>query len=123
MHLELYGRVDIALDSFPYNGTTTTCEALWMGVPVVTLRGDRHAGRVGASLLTQVGLMDWIAGSPEEYLEIAASLAQDPAKLKDMRQTLRPRLLSSPLCDARVFACKLEAAYRDMWKRWCERAG
>ncbi len=119
MHLELYGRVAVALDSFPYNGATTTCEALWMGVPVVTLLGNRHAGRVGASLLTQIGLTDWIARSAEEYLDIATMLAEDPAKLKDLRQALRPRLLRSPLCDAHAFACKLEAAYRNMWKRWC----
>ncbi len=80
-HLALYDRVDIALDPFPYNGTTTTCEALWMGVPVVTLRGDRHAGRVGASLLTQIGLTDLIADSVEEYVEIAVALAGDPARL------------------------------------------
>ena len=77
-HLALYHRVDIALDPFPYNGTTTTCEALWMGVPVVTLRGDRHAGRVGASLLSQIGLTDLIANSVEEYVEIALALAGNP---------------------------------------------
>ena len=89
-HLALYHRVDIALDPFPYNGTTTTCEALWMGVPVVTLRGDRHAGRVGASLLTQIGLTDLIANSVEEYVEIAAALARNPARLE------RPALVAAP---------------------------
>ena len=113
-HLALYQRVDIALDPFPYNGTTTTCEALWMGVPVITLRGDRHAGRVGASLLTQAGLTDWIAGSVEDYLQIAAKLAGDRAQLRDLRHSLRPRLASSPLCDGRAFARKVEAAYRTM---------
>ena len=113
-HLSLYDRIDIALDPFPYNGTTTTCEALWMGVPVVTLLGDRHAGRVGASLLTHAGLTDWIAGTVEDYVQIAATLAGDPAHLRDLRHSLRPRLASSPLCDGRAFARKLEAAYRSM---------
>jgi protein O-GlcNAc transferase len=112
--LSLYDRIDIALDPFPYNGTTTTCEALWMGVPVVTLLGDRHAGRVGASLLTHAGLTDWIAGTVEDYVQIAATLAGDPAHLRDLRYSLRPRLASSPLCDGRAFARKLEAAYRSM---------
>ena len=119
-HLGLYNRIDIALDPFPYNGTTTTCEALWMGIAVVTLRGERHRGRVGASLLTQVGLTDWIAGTMEDYLEIAAALADDPADLSYLRRTLRPRLAASPLCEGRAFACKIEAAYRTMWQRWCE---
>jgi predicted O-linked N-acetylglucosamine transferase (SPINDLY family) len=118
-HLALYNRIDIALDPFPYNGTTTTCEALWMGVPVVTLRGDRHAGRVGASLLTQVGLSDLIADSVETYIETAAALAGDPARLADLRQSLRPRMAASPLCDGPAFARKVEAAYRTMWQRWC----
>ena len=120
-HMALYDRVDIALDPFPYNGTTTTCETLWMGVPVVTLRGSCHAGRVGASLLTQADLTDWIAGSMEDYLEIAATLAGDPAQLKDLRRSLRPRLASSSLCNGRAFARKIEAAYRAMWQRWCEK--
>jgi protein O-GlcNAc transferase len=119
-HLALYDRVDIALDPFPYNGTTTTCEALWMGVPVVTLRGDRHAGRVGASLLTQIGLNDLITDSVESYVDTAAALASDPARLDELRHALRPLMAASQLCDAQAFASKVEAAYRTMWQRWCE---
>ena len=118
-HLGLYNRIDIALDPFPYNGTTTTCEASWMGVPVITLRGDRHAGRVGASLLTQLGLTELIAGSVEEYVEIAAALAVDQARLGELRRSLRPRLATSSLCDAAAFARKIESAYRAIWQRWC----
>jgi predicted O-linked N-acetylglucosamine transferase (SPINDLY family) len=119
-HLSLYNRVDIALDPFPYNGTTTTCEALWMGVPVVTLRGDRPAGRVGASLLGQVGYADMVAGSVDKYVDIAMTLADDPAQLADLRHVLRPRIQRSPLCDGAAFARKLESAYRTMWQRWCD---
>jgi len=117
-HLALYDRIDIALDPFPYNGTATTCEALWMGVPVVTLRSDRHAGRVGASLLTQVALTNLIAGSASEYVEIATSLARNPAQLNELRISLRSRVAMSPLCDAPTFATKIEGAYRAMWRRW-----
>jgi protein O-GlcNAc transferase len=119
-HLALYDRVDIALDPFPYNGTTTTCEALWMGVPVVGLRGDRHAGRVGASLLGQVGLDSLVAETAEDYIAIAAGLAAAPQHLASLRASLRPRMLSASLCDARGFTAGLEAAYRTMWRRWCE---
>jgi protein O-GlcNAc transferase len=118
-HLALYDRVDIGLDPLPYNGTTTTCEALWMGVPVVTLRGDRHAGRVGASLLTQIGSTDLIADSGEAYVTTAAALAGDPARLADLRRSLRPRMAASSLCDGAGFARKVEDAYRTMWARWC----
>jgi predicted O-linked N-acetylglucosamine transferase (SPINDLY family) len=118
-HLALYNRIDIALDPFPYNGTTTTCEALWMGVPVITLRGDRHASRVGASLLTQTRLTDLIADSVEAYVETAVALAGDPARLGELRQSLRPRMAASPLCDAPAFADKIEHAYRTIWQRWC----
>src|SRR5215475_9946062 len=118
-HLALYHRVDIALDPFPYNGTTTTCDALWMGVPVITLRGYRHAGRVGASLLTQVGLTDLIADSIEEYVEIAVALAGDPRRLDELHRILRPRMAASPLGDEGAFASKMEAAFRTMWEHWC----
>jgi protein O-GlcNAc transferase len=120
-HLALYSRIDIALDPFPYNGTTTTCEALWMGVPVVALRGDRHAGRVGASLLTQIGMGELIADSVEAYVEIAAALAGDPARLDELRHSLRPRMAASPLCDVTGFARKIEHAYRTMWNAHVER--
>jgi protein O-GlcNAc transferase len=119
-HLALYDKVDIALDPFTYNGTTTTCEALWMGVPVVTLHGDRHAGRVGASLLTAVGLEGMIAETPEEYVATAAALAQDLDRLENLRRGLRARVAASPLCDAVGFARAMEAAYRTIWRRWCE---
>jgi predicted O-linked N-acetylglucosamine transferase (SPINDLY family) len=119
-HLALYDRIDIALDPFPYNGVTTTCEALWMGVPVVTLRGERHAGRIGASLLTHLGLTDMIADTVEGYVEIAVALAGDPARLNDLRRSLRPRMAASQLCDGPAFARKIETAFRTMWQNWCE---
>jgi predicted O-linked N-acetylglucosamine transferase (SPINDLY family) len=122
-HLEAYGRVDVALDPFPYAGTTTTCEALWMGVPVVTLAGGRHASRVGVSLLTTLGLSEIIAADPDRYLAIAAGLASDPARLAALRSTLRPRLRASALCDVASFVPKLEAAYREMWRGWCSPGG
>jgi predicted O-linked N-acetylglucosamine transferase (SPINDLY family) len=122
-HLAFYHRVDIALDPFPYNGTTTICEALWMGVPVVALRGDRHAGRVGASLLTQIGLTDLIANSAEEYVEIALALACNPGRLEELHRSLRPRMAASPLCDGRAFARKIEGAFRTMWQYWCNDGG
>jgi predicted O-linked N-acetylglucosamine transferase (SPINDLY family) len=105
-HLALYRQIDIALDPFPYNGTATTCEALWMGVPVVTLRGHRHAGQVGASLLTQIGLTDLIADSVDEYVEIAAALAGNSGRLDDLRRTLRPRMETAH--DEVAFARKIE---------------
>jgi predicted O-linked N-acetylglucosamine transferase (SPINDLY family) len=122
-HLAQYRDIDIALDPFPYNGTTTTCEALWMGVPVVTVRGDRHSGRVGASLLTGVGLNELIAHDVEEYIDIAARLAHDRARLVHLRSSLRAQMAASPLCDAPRFARKIEAAYRSMRRLWCEETG
>jgi len=119
-HLGLYERIDIALDPFPFNGVTTTCEALWMGVPVVTLKGDRHSARMGASLLGQACMTDWIANSVDDYVEIALALAANPAKLHDMRLGLRERIAASPLCDGTGFARKIENAYRTIWRSWCE---
>ena len=121
-HLDTYRRVDIALDTFPYNGTTTTCEALWMGVPVVALAGHTHAGRVGVSLLTSVGLNDLVGRDRQDYLAKAAALAENPARLTELRQSLRNKMSASPLCDSAAFARKIEVAYRKVWKRWCSDA-
>jgi protein O-GlcNAc transferase len=119
-HLDVYNQVDIALDSFPYHGTTTTCQALWMGVPVITLTGPSHVSRVGLSLLTTVGLPDLIAPTPEEYIRIATALANDLPRLTDLRQTLRQRMRTSPLMDGPSFTRDMESAYRQMWQTWCE---
>ncbi len=118
-HLAIYERIDIALDPFPYGGTTTTCEALWMGVPVVTLAGDRHSGRVGLSLLCKLGLDDLVASSPDDYVERAVALAGDRARLGTLHGDLRARVERSGLTDAKAFTEKLEAAYRRMWRHWC----
>ncbi|HWA28525.1 MAG TPA: tetratricopeptide repeat protein [Lacunisphaera sp.] len=109
-HLSLYHGVDIALDTFPYNGTTTTCEALWMGVPVITLAGRVHAARVGASLLTHLGLPEWIAATPDEYLRIAREAALDAPRRAALRASLRERMRASPLCDATAFTRIVENA-------------
>jgi len=120
-HLGCYSRVDIALDTFPYNGTTTSCEALWMGVPVVCLEGKAHAGRVGLSLLESAGRREWVAGNRQEYASLALQLAADPEHLAELRQGLRQQLTSSSLCDRRATTHALEAAYRSMWQACCER--
>jgi predicted O-linked N-acetylglucosamine transferase (SPINDLY family) len=112
--LAAYHDIDIALDSFPYNGTTTTFEALWMGVPVVTLRGGRHAARVGASILTHMGRSEWIATDVAGYQQIALGLATDLGTLAKQRGALRSALRASTLCDAAGFARKLEATYRKL---------
>lgn len=121
-HLARYHEVDIALDVFPYNGTTTTCEALWMGVPVISLSGRTHVSRVGRSLLTRVGLQDLAADTPEEFVSKAATLAGDVERLGALRTGLRQKLLSSPLYDATGFTRDLENAFRTMWHDWCENA-
>lgn len=122
-HLRAYAEVDIALDTHPYSGTTTTCEALWMGVPVVTLTGRSHASRVSASVLKASGCGGWVTGSVEEYAGVAASLAGDIAGLKALRAGLRERVRASSLCDAGRFAAGWTAALRGEWTRWCRAGG
>jgi len=118
-HLELYSRIDIGLDTFPYNGTTTTCEALWMGVPVMTLAGDRHSARVGTSLMTRVGLPECVGLDADDFVAKAAALAADPARLSQTRSNLRARMRASTLCDATAFTRELEETYRTLWRHWC----
>lgn len=119
-HLGSYAEIDIALDPFPYNGTTTTCEAMWMGVPMVSLIGDRHAGRVGFDLLSQVGLAELAAADVDTYVANAVALANDATRLQRMRGELRERMRASPLCDATRFTRNFETALRDMWRHWCQ---
>lgn len=119
-HLGTYRRCDIALDTFPYNGATTTCEALWMGVPVVSLAGDRHAGRVGASLLKAVALDDLVAANEDAYVSRAVALANDLDGVSALRAGLRERMRRSELCDGAAFAAAMETAYREMWLAWCD---
>lgn len=118
-HLAAYGALDIALDTHPYNGTTTTCEALWMGVPVVTLAGEMHMSRVGATLLSSVGLAELVAQSAGDYVAIAVALAHDVARRRALRAGLRQRLAGSPLLDHARFTAGLERELREAWRRWC----
>ena len=122
-HLATYARIDIALDTYPYHGTTTTCEALLMGVPVVSLMGDRHASRVGLSLLSAVGLPHLAAASPDEFVRTTVQLARDRQSLASLRGSLRDRLLRSPLCDAPSHSKRFNSALRDIWRAACGGAG
>jgi predicted O-linked N-acetylglucosamine transferase (SPINDLY family) len=116
-HLSTYHRIDIALDTFPYNGTTTICEALWMGVPVITFAGDRHASRVGASLLTTLDLTELIAQDPAGYVDLAVRFAEDRAALDRVRTGLRERMRRAPLMDASGFCRSLEVQFQRMQGR------
>jgi predicted O-linked N-acetylglucosamine transferase (SPINDLY family) len=115
-HLRLYARVHVALDTMPYNGTTTTCEALWMGVPVVCVEGDRHAARVGASLLRATGCEHLLGSTTDEFVDIAVKLAHDRAQLTALRSELRARLLASPLMDSRGYAERFHSALRECYR-------
>lgn len=120
-HLNKYAGVDLALDTFPYNGTTTTCEALYMGVPVLTIAGNNHRGRVGLSLLTAMGLAgEFVMPSVEAYIARAIALGQNPGRLAEIRPTLRGAMERSPLRDEVGFTRTLEEAYRGLWRRWCK---
>ncbi len=118
-HLARYSEIDIALDPFPYNGTTTTCEALWMGVPVVSLQGDRHVARVTSALLQRVRLESLVGTTPKQYQTIALDLAKNRQRLAELRAGMRTRLSGSSLCNQSGFAREIEAAYRTMWQTFC----
>ncbi len=118
-YLELYHRLDIGLDTVPYNGHTTSLDSFWMGVPVITIVGETVVGRAGLSQLRNLGLSELIADTPEQFVRIAAELAGDLPRLTRLRATLRERIERSPLMDAPRFARNIEAAYRTMWRRWC----
>jgi len=121
-YLELYHRIDVGLDTFPSNGHTTSLDSYWMGVPVVTLVGQTVVGRAGLSQLTNLGLPELIAQTPEQYVQIATDLARDLPRLAELRRNLRARMEASPLMDGPRFARNIEAAYRQMWRNWVANA-
>ncbi len=118
-YFSAYQKIDIALDPFPCAGGTTSCDALWMGVPVVSLAGRTSVGRAGTSILSNVGLPDLIAKNPDEYVELATSLANNVPRLANLRAGLRHRMQTSPLMNGPKFAGNVETAYRRMWREWC----
>ncbi|MBF0455357.1 MAG: tetratricopeptide repeat protein [Magnetococcales bacterium] len=117
--LASYNQIDIALDPFPYSGGLTSCESLWMGVPVVTLPGPTFAGRHAATHLTQVGMADWVVDSPLRYRQLVAGWCENLPGLSQLRRELRGRVERSPLCDKVRFTHHLEALFRQIWQRWC----
>jgi predicted O-linked N-acetylglucosamine transferase (SPINDLY family) len=118
-YLERYRALDLCLDPFPYCGGTTTMDALWMGVPVITLAGRTAVGRGGASILSNLGLTELIARTPEQYVAMAVAWGTDPQRLSQLRAGLRPRMLGSPLMNGKLYATHVEAAFRQMWRTWC----
>ncbi len=122
-YFQLYDRIDVALDPFPYCGGTTTCDALWMGAPVVTLSGRTAVGRAGRSILSNVGLEKFVAQSEDQYVKIAVDLAGNVAERLELRRTMRDRMRNSPLMDGASLARNIEAAYRDAWREWTKSSG
>jgi predicted O-linked N-acetylglucosamine transferase (SPINDLY family) len=120
-HLGIYADVDVLLDAFPWGAHTTACEALWLGVPVLTLYGDRAAGRMAASILSRLELDEWVARTQDEFVEQGARLTEDQGRLAELRAGLRERMRAR-MCDGKLFTSELENAYRQMWCRWCVRA-
>jgi predicted O-linked N-acetylglucosamine transferase (SPINDLY family) len=120
-HLRIYDDIDLLLDTFPWGGHATTCEALWMGVPVLTLPGSTHAGRLAASILTAVGLKEWISATVDDYVSLAVERTKDRSQLAELRSCLRSRMSSSRLCNGEAFTASLEATYRQLWRDWCAR--
>jgi predicted O-linked N-acetylglucosamine transferase (SPINDLY family) len=118
-YLRLYHQIDVGLDTLPYNGHTTSLDSFWMGVPVVTMTGRTVVGRAGVSQLSNLGLRELIAANAEEFVSIVTALAGDLPRLRALRTGLRQRMQDSPLMDAARFTRDIEAAYRDMWRRWC----
>jgi predicted O-linked N-acetylglucosamine transferase (SPINDLY family) len=118
-YLERYHDLDLCLDPFPFCGGTTTMDALWMGVPVITLAGRTAVGRGGVSILSNLGLTELIARTPEQYVDLAVAWGEDQARLAELRAGLRPRMQSSPLADGKQYAAGVEAAFRGMWETWC----
>ena len=119
-HFALYREVDLCLDTFPYNGTTTICEGLWMGVPPIALTGETHVSRVATSILTSVGLSGFVTTSIEQYVERAVAAAGDVEGLAALRSSMRARMSVSPVADGRSLARAMEDAYRQIWRRWCD---
>jgi len=122
-YLELYHHIDAGLDSFPYSGHTTSLDSYWMGVPVITQVGQTVVGRAGLSQLTNLGLPELVAQTPEQYVQIATEVARNLPRLAELRRTLRARMQASPLMDSPRFARNVEAVYRQMWRTWCEQGG
>jgi protein O-GlcNAc transferase len=118
-HLDYYNKADIALDTYPYNGATTTMEALWMGVPVISLAGDRTASRYGLSFLENAGLADLAVNTTDSFIKAAEKLAADKNYLSALRKEMRNRIINSHLMDYSGFAQSIEGAYRQMWENWC----
>jgi protein O-GlcNAc transferase len=122
-HLATFNEIDVGLDCFPYPGMTTSLEALLMGVPVVSLAGDRFVSRIGEAILVAIGHPEWIARDEDAYVAVAAGLAADLKGRSALRQRLRDELLASPLGDARALTGALEAAFRQAWRHWCAGSG
>jgi protein O-GlcNAc transferase len=123
-YLATYNRIDLGLDTFPYNGHTTSLDSFWMGVPVVTLCGKTVVSRAGLSQMTNLGLAEqFVAGTPEEYVKLAAKWANDLPGLAELRKSLRSRMEKSPLMDGARFARNMETAYRAIWRKYCEQGG